>query len=195
MMPFICSSPVQAASRDRLKQQPVVMKPRKAPSGPPRQTLAKSMRTRDEEEYEQMTKLKKCEKKLQSLELLLAAERKFFEYRITEPKNPKNRSGWQGMLEIGLAVRILGGVLPEPAAFLALSAVSNLWRADVRDKGLCRTWLFVSPEHVAVCFARARSCGLRPSSVKTNSHVRRRRYIPRGDHCSHRGETARNHHP
>jgi hypothetical protein len=47
MMPFICSSPVQVASRDRLKQQPVVMKPRKAPSGPPRQTLAKSMRTRD----------------------------------------------------------------------------------------------------------------------------------------------------
>ena len=58
----------------------------------------------------------------------------------------KYGSGWQGMLEIGLAVRILGGVLPELAAFLALSAASKLWRAAARDEGLWRTWLFVSTE-------------------------------------------------
>jgi hypothetical protein len=50
------------------------------------------------------------------------------------------------MLEIGLAVRILGGVLPELPAFLALSAASKLWRAAAEDEGLWRTWLFVSPE-------------------------------------------------
>ena len=78
------TAPVPAASREHLKQQPVVKKPRKTPSGPPRQTLAKSTRTRDEEEDEPMIKLKKREKKRQSLERLLAAERKFFEDRITE---------------------------------------------------------------------------------------------------------------
>ena len=54
-----------------------------------------------------------------------------------------------GALECEIAVHILGGVLPELDAFLALSAGSKQWRAAAADTRLWGLWRF-QPEAIAL---------------------------------------------
>ena len=60
-----------------------------------------------------------------------------------------------GALECEVAVHILGGVLPELDAFLALSAGSKQWRAAAADTRLWGLWRF-QPEAIALQTMRVR---------------------------------------